>query len=238
MTLLAQSIPEKVTREGSQTAHFWRGHSKRAVLVVALLVIATFSTCLVALPYIFPGEPGIQLDMRFILQSNSTADVFITNCSWSAYSVEHDVYGTHVRWLEEYSELQVETEGPLTDAFIESGSVYISWNEIHFYGNDTWAFQVDLYVFGSQARIWIIGNQSTTSRISTELSSSYPLHTHQDLTSLGIEAVNISTGISFFAKNVLWSQASSWTYGAAHEYSDIQANVQDLFIGNLPIHDS
>jgi hypothetical protein len=218
--------------------HFWRGHSKKAVLVVALLVIATFSTCIVALPYIFPGEPRIRLNMRFVLQSNTTADVFITNCSWSAYSVEHDVYGTHVRWLEEYSELQVESEGPLTDAFIESGDVYISWNEFHFYGNDTWAFQVDLYVFGADVRIWIIGNESTTSMISTELRSSYSLHTHQDLSGLGIEAVNISTGISFFAKNALWSQASSWTYGTAHEYSDVEANVQNLFIGNLAVDDS
>lgn len=238
MTSRAQSIPQRISIERYYASHLWRGHSKKAVLAVALLVVASLATSLVLLPYIFPGEPGIRLDMRFVLQSNSTADVFSTKCSWSAYRVEHDVYGTHIRWLEEYSELLVETEGPLTDAFTESGAVYISWNEIHYYGNDTWALQVDLYVFGAEVRLWIDGNESATTGISTELGIGSFLSIHQDLTGLGIEALNISTDVALFAESLLWSEASSWTYGTPHEYANVEASAQGLFIGTLAIEHS
>ena len=79
---------------------------------------------------------------------------------------------------------------------------------------------------------------STVVGVSAELREYYPLSTHQDLVGLGVEGVNISTDVSFFAANNLWAEASSLTYGTPHEYLDVEANVNALLIGTIAILDS
>jgi hypothetical protein len=169
---------------------------------IALVLIVALIGSIAAITVInLPPSTEIELGMTLEFRSNSTAHGAVYQYHWEAPGIRSDAYGIHIDWNSQYGDTHTNATGALDDLLRKDSFVedfFIQWTEFEPLPNGTWTLLLDFYAG------WVVvgdlllkGNNQSIHVQNLEMTDDSTAALREGLSSLGIEALEVYTDISF-----------------------------------------
>ncbi|TFF68650.1 hypothetical protein EU520_00065 [Candidatus Thorarchaeota archaeon] len=208
---------------------------KHVALALILALIGTIATVTVLN---LPPPREIELDVTLEFRSNSTSHAAVYQYHWDAPGLETDVYPFHIDWNRQYGTMHSNATGELDEVLRESGYVQgfnIEWTELEPYPNGTWTLLLNFYVgLIDEGELLLKGDNQSIHIENLDMTDDSDPALRDGLTSLGIDALEVYTDISFsISANILRSAFQE--LGITPQISDaLEMTVTDIESCTIP----
>ncbi|TFF95367.1 hypothetical protein EU546_03390 [Candidatus Thorarchaeota archaeon] len=175
--------------------------SKQRRLIALVLIVALIGSITAITVLNLPSRTEIEIDITLEFRSNSTSHAASHQYHWDAPGLETNVYPFHIDWKRDYGTMHSNATGELDEVLREWGYVEgfnIEWTELEPYSNGTWTLLLNFYVgLIDEGELLLKGDNQSMHIENLEMTDDSDPALRDGLTSLGIEALEVYTDVSF-----------------------------------------